>query len=139
MSSKKILSVGIELASDDVEECEFDSNTSLLDWDIVLFRPDISAFSYAEHFQGKPWLPDSSSFQLKERSEHWRREIKDAVQGGKTVSFICLALYRYTSIPVSAATPEQVETGKLQPMLIYIITTAASRPSLAPYPRVEPR
>jgi hypothetical protein len=32
MSKKKILSVEIELASDDVKYCEFDSDTSLLDW-----------------------------------------------------------------------------------------------------------
>lgn len=86
MSAKKILCIGLELASDQVEDCAFNSNTSLLDWDVVLFRPDIAEFiSYAEYFQGKPSLNDSSSFRLKERSEHWRREIKDAVQGGKTV------------------------------------------------------
>lgn len=86
MSAKKILCIGLELASDQVEECAFNSNTSLLDWDIVLFRPDIGEFiAYAEYFQGKPCLNDSSSFRLKERSEHWRREIKDAVQGGKSV------------------------------------------------------
>lgn len=86
MSKKKILSVGFELASKDVEECNFDSNTSLLDWDIVMFRPEISQYlEYAAQFQGKFSLPDSSSFRLKERSEHWRREIRDAYQGGKTV------------------------------------------------------
>lgn len=84
--TKKILSVGINLASDDVTECEFDSNTSLLDWDIVLFKPEISSFlQHAEQFQGKTCLTESPSFRLKERTEHWRREIKEAVQSGKTV------------------------------------------------------
>jgi len=77
MAKKKILSVGAELAVDDVEYCDFDSDASLLDWDIVLFKPVINEFtSYADHYQGKPSLSDSSSFSLKERSEHWRREIK---------------------------------------------------------------
>jgi len=86
MSTKKILAVGINLASEDVTYCSFDTNISLLDWDIILFRPDISSFlSYADSYQGKHSLNDSSSFRLKERSEHWRREINDAVQSGKTV------------------------------------------------------
>jgi hypothetical protein len=86
MAQKKIISVGLDIASDDVEYCDFDSDISLLDWDIILFKPVIHRFqSYAESFQGKPSLSDSMSFLLKERSEHWRREINDAVDSGKTV------------------------------------------------------
>lgn len=87
MGEKSIIAVGISLASDDVEYCDFDSNDSLLDWDVVLFRPDISQYYLysTEHYQGKPSLGDTASFELKERCEHWRREVKDAVEGGKTV------------------------------------------------------
>lgn len=86
MSKKRVLTVGLELASSDTENASFRSKTSLLDWDIVLFKPDISDFeSYGDYFQGKPNLSDSSSFQLKECCEHWRREIKQAVEAGKTV------------------------------------------------------
>jgi len=87
MGERSIIAVGISLASDDVEYCDFDSNDSLLDWDVVLFRPDISQYySYSgDYYQGKPSLGDTASFGLKERCEHWRREIKDAVEGGKTV------------------------------------------------------
>lgn len=35
MTAKKLLSVGISLASDNVQYCDFQSDTSLLDWDIV--------------------------------------------------------------------------------------------------------
>jgi hypothetical protein len=85
--SKKILTIGLELASDQVETLEFSSKASLLDWDIFLFRPDISNYySYATSmYQGKSSLDDSSSFKLKESCEHWRREIKQAVEAGKTV------------------------------------------------------
>ena len=83
---KKILTVGFQLASDDAEDEEFTSRTSLLDWDIVLFKPLIDQFiSYADQYKGKPSLSDSQSFRLKEACEHWRREIKQAVESGKTV------------------------------------------------------
>lgn len=87
MTAKKLLSVGFELASDDVQYCDFQEDISLLDWDIVLFKPVIgSYFSYtADYYQGKPSLSDSSSFHLKEQCDHWRREIKDAFDSGKTV------------------------------------------------------
>jgi hypothetical protein len=84
--SKKILTIGFELASGDTQYEEFSSNISLLDWDIVLFKPRILEFvSYHSMYQGRPRLDDSSSFQLKEYCEHWRREIKQAVEAGKTI------------------------------------------------------
>ncbi len=86
MTAKKILSVGFELATDDVEDCSFNSEYSLLDWDIVLFRPDIQEFiSYGDFYKGKPSLSDGRSFNLKERSDHWRREIKDSYENGRTI------------------------------------------------------
>jgi len=86
MSRKRILTIGLELASADSQHASFQSKTSLLDWDIVLFKPQISEFTdYGDHFQGKPNLNESSSFRLKECCEHWRREITQAVETGKTV------------------------------------------------------
>lgn len=87
MAAKNILSVGFELASDDVTHSDFDAKISLLDWDIVLFKPLIGSYlAYSsDYYQGKPSLSDSSSFRLKEQSDHWRREIKDAFDSGKTV------------------------------------------------------
>ncbi len=86
MSKKKIVSVGFDLSSSDVEYLDFDSEQSLLDWDIILFRPDISRFlDYADTYKGKPSLTDSKSFRLKNRCEHWFREIADSVNAGKCV------------------------------------------------------
>lgn len=55
MAKKKILTLGFSLYGDDVEYCEFSSETSLLDWDIILIQPDISDFMYRgnDYFQGK--------------------------------------------------------------------------------------
>ena len=86
MAIKKILTVGLELASDQVESASFQSKTSLLDWDIVLFRPDIDdLIDSDEDYKGKPSLSDSDSFQLQESCGHWRREIKQAIDTGKTI------------------------------------------------------
>ena len=87
MSAKRILSVGLEIASAETTHASFRSKTSLLDWDIVIFKPEISDFvdSYYSTYQGKPSLSDSKSFEAKECCEHWRREIKLAVETGKTV------------------------------------------------------
>ena len=83
--TKRIVAIGFELASPAVEAGEFTSKTSLLDWDIVLFKPLIGEFIGHDTYKGKPSLSDSDSFQLKEACEHWRREIKQAVDSGKTV------------------------------------------------------
>jgi hypothetical protein len=93
MSARRILTIGFELASPDTQYESFRSKSSLLDWDIVLFKPEIDDFiGYDENFQGKPSLSDSASFQLKESCEHWRREIKQAVEAGKTVIVFLLSL-----------------------------------------------
>ena len=87
MAKKKILTIGFQLCDENSEYSEFDSNLSLLDWDIILFKPDIKDYMYSSEsmFQGKPCLSDDKSFQLKAQSEHWRREIKAAVENGKLV------------------------------------------------------
>ena len=93
MSAKRILTIGFRLASQDTERTEIDEIISLLDWDIVLFRPHIDGTIHYDRdhqrlivrYQGKPRLNENSFFRLKESCEHWRREIKQAVDIGKTV------------------------------------------------------
>ena len=86
MTKKTILSVEFVWPGVDVTEVKFDSQISLLDGDIIVFDPDISSFlRYDNIYQGKPSLSESASFRLRERSDHWRRELLDAVNAGKTV------------------------------------------------------
>ncbi|MGE6331051.1 hypothetical protein ACQKCW_10725 [Psychrobacter pacificensis] len=103
MGNKKILTIGFSLADDQTEYCEFDSDTSLLDWDIILFQPDIIDYirRRQSNFEGKPCLSDDESFKLKAQSEHWRREIKAAVDHGKLVLVF-----------LSELTPLSIATGK---------------------------
>ncbi|MEL0639650.1 hypothetical protein V6260_03410 [Pseudoalteromonas aliena] len=87
MAKKKIITIGLSLCDDETEYSDFDSNISLLDWDIVLFKPDIKEYVFRRDsmFQGKPCLSDDDSFKLKAQCEHWKREIKSAVEHGKLV------------------------------------------------------
>lgn len=87
MAKKKILTIGFSLYGEDSEFCEFNSEISLLDWDVILIQPDISEYIYRsrEDFQGKPSLSDNESFKLKSKTEHWKREIKSAIEHGKIV------------------------------------------------------
>ena len=87
MAQKKILTIGFDLADESAEYSSFDNNISLLDWDVILIRPDIYSYINRKEstFQGNPCLSDNDSFKLKAQSEHWRREIKTAVEHGKLV------------------------------------------------------
>lgn len=93
--AKKILTVEFELAVADATYAQFRSKMSLLDWDIILISPRISQFlhNYYETYQGKPCLSDTASFEAKECCEHWRREIKQAVDTGKTVIVFLPSLF----------------------------------------------
>lgn len=86
--SKSIAVVGFPLATEKATRIDFREKASLLDWDVILFRPDISDFldRYGEKsYKGKRCLDDTASFELKECAEHWRREIREAIEGGKSV------------------------------------------------------
>lgn len=95
MSLRKVLTVGLELAATETTYASFRSKTSLLDWDIVLFKPAINEFveNYYSTYQGKPCLDDTASFEAKDCCEHWRREIKQAIDSGKTVFVYLPAAY----------------------------------------------
>jgi len=90
MLGKKILTIGFDVATDDAKYISFDSKMSLLDWDIIVFFPDIS--SYYEladaKFKDKPALSQSYYHQLKEQAEHWRRELLNAFNSDRTIIII---------------------------------------------------
>lgn len=113
MSEKRIATVGCELASSSVKHVPFRSKSSLLDFDIVLFKPLISDFlGYgADFFQGKPSLSDTQSFQLRECCEHWRRELKEAAAAGKTA---VIFLPELTSVYIDTGKRTYSGTGRNQ-------------------------
>ncbi len=89
MSKKNILSVGFNFPGGVSDYSNFDNDISLLDADLIVFNPDISKFlEYSlDKYQGKPSLTESRSFELKERLNHWRKELVEAYNSGKTIFF----------------------------------------------------
>ncbi len=112
---KKIVTIGFELADENIEQIKFSSKSSLMDWDIVLFKPNISDYIHngygGDNYQGKPCLGDDLSFRLKESCEHWRREIKEAVESGKT---IFVFLNKLESVYVATGEMRTSGTGRNQ-------------------------
>jgi hypothetical protein len=85
--SISIVSIGVEIPGKRAQYESFDVKQSLLDHDITIIEPNITAFYDGIRFdyKGKRCLSDDNSFRLKEQLEHWRREIAEAVRVGKTV------------------------------------------------------
>lgn len=86
MANKSIISVDCEIPGGLSEFVEFESSSSLLDADIILFTPSITSFGFSyETYLGKPSFGDDRSFRLREAADHWRRELADAFRAGKTI------------------------------------------------------
>lgn len=107
MAPRKVAAIGLDLHTSKIEKIQFNSKSSLVDWDVIVFSPNASGMTRtSDYYQGKRSLDDDASFRLKERCEHWRREIKLAVDSGKTV--IC---YAHELIEVFVATGERQYSG----------------------------
>jgi len=85
---RSIATIGCQIPGSVAELLDYYSKSSLLDYDIVLFKPIQIDFEYAESFNGKPSLADWASSREKEARIHWRREISDAYHTGKIIFII---------------------------------------------------
>ena len=77
---KSIISIGYQIPGWSDSCHEYTSDQSLLDGDIVVFE----AVSF-DSSGGKPTYNEEYSFDLKESTKHWRRELSTALEHGKTV------------------------------------------------------
>ncbi len=112
MALRTLISVEYTLPSRYAGNISFSSDTSLLDADVILFNPNISAFLQYQHlYQGKPSLDENKSFELKEIVAHWRKEIQTALDHGKTVFVI---FNHYQEIWVHTGQKEFSGTGRYQ-------------------------
>ena len=86
---KTILTVGCEIPGEMGRYVEFNSKSSLLDADFVLFQPTFGNYVPSSGYhKGKPVLSSDSSFRLKETVEHWRKELDCFLNLGKSVFMI---------------------------------------------------
>jgi hypothetical protein len=91
---RKIITAGFEIPGYSELDISLRSDQSVLDYDVVVFQPDISEFleGYTNYFQGKPSLFESTSFQLREAASRWRNELDEAFSHGKTIFVFMSAL-----------------------------------------------
>jgi hypothetical protein len=86
VADRKIISVGFICPGGEIEYLPLHSDRSLLDADIILFKPNID-YNYIsdEEYSGKVLLNQRRSFSAVEAASHWRSELKAAYEGGKVV------------------------------------------------------
>ncbi len=89
MARKTIFAVGFDLPDiEGFETFSITSDQSLLDADIIVFRPTLAPFggSYlAETYRGRTLLDQHASFSIEEKIGHWTAQIKSALEATKTV------------------------------------------------------
>ena len=108
---KKIISIGFEMPgySDDMYK-PYTSSQSLLDADIIVFRPDFSNYhSKKENYQGKQSFDQNCSSSIMEDTRHWHSEISTALNEGKTVFVF---MNQYEEIFVDTGEREYSGTGR---------------------------
>jgi len=122
MNKKNFISVGFEFPGDCSDYYDFDSENSLLDADIIVFLPTISSFlSYTNsQYLGKPSLSESISFTFKERVNHWRSELTEAFNCGKTIFFL---LDEFQELFVDTGKRKYSGTGKNEKETILVEKT----------------
>ncbi|MGB9072013.1 MAG: hypothetical protein WCC22_05040 [Terriglobales bacterium] len=86
---KHIISVEYLISDPRVQNLNFDSSESLLDADIIIFRPSADLrYSGSESHAGKRLKSDQDSASLRSDSARWNKELAIAVEHGKTVFVI---------------------------------------------------
>ncbi len=123
MAEKRIFTVGFYLPGDEFEFIEFDSDQSLLDADIVLYKVGFGTHVAIENYQGQPLFDHSTSIRVYQNLEHWRSEIAAATKAGKLVIVFLTkpkSYYRYTGEQrLSGTGRSQTKTNIIAPIESY--------------------
>lgn len=96
---KKIIGIGFSIPSEDEEDyCQLNSYSSLSECDIAIFNPSLSntdystfdrkSFSGNTEYEGKKLYNKESSVLIIEHSKHWKTELTQFVNSGKTLLVI---------------------------------------------------
>lgn len=99
MTKKNIFTIGFELPEDDFQNIPFDSNQSLLDADIILYKVGFGDHYASEDYQGEPLFDNYESVRVAQNLQHWRSELVTATNATKLVIVFLakpLNYFRYT-------------------------------------------
>ena len=123
MTKKRVFTVGLELPGGDFEYVRFDSDQSLLDADIILFRPSFGERYPGEDYEGTLLFNKYHSPQVAQTVRHWRAELVAAANAGKVVIVFLakpLNYYRYTGAKTYSGTGRsRVTTNHVEPIATY--------------------
>ena len=119
MAKHHICCVGIDIPGEEFEFVSFHSGASLFDADLVLFKPklDYDTQIGSSTHQGLPNLSDESSVENRNSLKHWRRELKEAFQSGKT---IFIFLRKPSEVFAATGTQELSGTGRGQRVIRHV-------------------
>src|SRR5262245_56478289 len=88
--NKNICTIGFSVPGYDEIELAFNSQRSLMDFDIILFASNISYYEQDisnQFYLGKRLYNSNGSSQLKSDIAHWKRELNSALMSNKTIFF----------------------------------------------------
>ncbi len=87
--NKKIFTINYEIPGHSGLNLDYHSKKSLMDADIVLFDPETPYYERSSvnfgQYLGKTCYGEQGSFTLKEDSNHWKKELKNALNAGKNI------------------------------------------------------
>ncbi len=117
--ANNIITVGFEVPGNSNNYVRLPSKKSLLDADIVIFRPNFSEFSttYEKADSGLPQVTKEDSRKLIESITHWKEEIINAIKHGKTVFYI---LQKYEKCSVYTGQTTHSGTGRSLKTINYV-------------------
>ncbi len=141
---KTILTIACRIPGGFGEYVAFNSRTSLLDADLILFSPAYRFYYGPEEYKGKPSLGDTNSFNLQFAISHWHRELETVLKAGKNVFFLMNAP---KEVYVSTGEKKHSETGQqrivrllsnyeLLPISIEVVESNGSLMTLHPGKRI---
>lgn len=82
--NKKISTIGYQVPGKSDSLIDFHSKSSLMDSDILIFSPDTPE-EYENQYQGQNSYSETGSFQYKEYTQHWKKELTNLLEAGRTV------------------------------------------------------
>jgi hypothetical protein len=124
VAKKHIFSIGTSLPSDDIEFVPYNTDITLDDADIIIFRPTIECWEFDyQGYGGKKLITAERSFDVKQRLNHWKSELQSAMKAGKLIIFYLAPpeeYYRYSGSKTYSGTGKsRVTTNNVEPVSSY--------------------